>query len=256
MKKIIWIGLFLWIAGMGLDAAFASPPQAASPSSSHREIQVCLELMNLQGMDDEADDSMELPPLKSEKKSTPQAAVPPGPKSSAGTVPYSGKAAASPDSQGSAGLSPLLLSPPGTDEEMEKLPMKPLAGSRGDEPGETGVSTRNLPGELKSPEPVDMPGQGLKMPSSVGRGSGQPVDAPEIPLLTGQGSGSSSGFAEDAARGGLTLKPAGAGSPGRRGKPAGAVFAADAPGAMDSFGGTEMDDKLIAIYEKYYKNRK
>jgi hypothetical protein len=259
MKKIVWIGLMLWSAGTGLDAAHASWPQGASPSSGGKEIQVCLELMDLEGTNDEAEDSMELPPLKSEKKSKPQGATPLGTKSSAGTdgaAPYSGKAAAVPDARGPVGLTPILLSPPGTDEEMEKLPMKPLAGPSGDEPGETGVSTRNLPGELKSPEPVDMPGQGLKMPSSAGKGAVQPVDAPEIPLLTGQGSGSSRGSAGDAPRGALTLKPAKAGSPGPGEKPAGAVLAADVPGPMDPLGGSELDDKLIAIYEKYYKNRK
>jgi hypothetical protein len=258
MKKIVWIGLILWSAGIGLDAAHASRPQGATASPGGKEIRVCLELMDLEGEESDEDGSMELPPLKSEKKGRPQDGPAPGPKTTSGkegTGSYAGKGD-QPDSRGSVGLTPVLLGPPGSEEDLEKLPMKPLAGTQDDERAETGVSTGDLPGGLKSPEPADIPGQGLRIPSSAGSGTVRPVDAPEIPLLSGQGSESSTWEEGDAPRGAPVLKPAKVASPGRTGKPAGGVVAADVPEAMDPFGGSELDDKLIAIYEKYYKNRR
>ena len=77
----------------------------------------------------------------------------------------------------------------------------------------------------------------------------------DYPLLADETSGMKEPT-DDSSGGALTLKPS---QPASGGEKARAMAAYPLPGDMDSLTepfGNEIDEKLIAIYEKYYKNRK
>ena len=203
------------------------------------------------------DESMELPPLKSEGQKEP--AQSPGLRlktqpSSSDRSPYSGRAKAVPEPSGSPPLSPIILSRPAAKDGPEKLPLKPVSTDRADERPEDATTVGKLPADLKPLSPVEAPGRGLKMSPAGRKAAPGPFAAPEIPLLAEDQKGPMA-FGEDSPRKALTLKPASASSQASGGGDAG-VYTLGTLNVMDQTSGSDMDEKLIAIYEKYYKDRK
>jgi hypothetical protein len=258
MKKAVLFCLVLWGAADAVAAAAAVLPEGLPQTAGARDSRICLDLMDLGGSEGGGEDSMELPPMKGELKpaaetgSSLKLKTPTEPSSSRA---YSGEPLTIPEPDASPGLSPLILSQPGTNGEIEKLPMKPLGGGMDTVPDAPGVSVGQMPSELKSLEPLEAPGTGLKMSTSGRAKAPAPFESPEIPLLADESPGLKD-IPDDSTRGALSLKPLQPAS--RRGEPktvAAYPVTADL-GSPDQPFGNQLDEKLIAIYEKFYKTRK
>jgi len=261
MKKAILFCLVLWGGADVLAAAAAVPREGREPASSGSDARICLELMDLGGNGEGGEDAMELPPMKGEKKSAPGAGADLGlkpPSRAAEPKAYTGKPLTVPGADTSPGLSPMILTRPAGGGEIQKLPMKPMDEDLETVPDLPGASAGRMSSELKPLEPVTSPSTGLKM-STTGR-SGTPAsfDSPEIPLLAEDEPGPK-GAAADSGGAALSLKPAAPASGAQ--KPPLQVRAAvpDSGGLLEggvSPFGNELDEKLIAIYERFYKTRK
>jgi hypothetical protein len=249
MKKIAWIWILLFIVSLPNAALAVVSQHDSQPGVTDGDVRLCLELMELDGTDGDADESMELPPMKSEQMQEPAR----GPGLQLKTSPGNDPGLAAPEPAGGPRLSPLILPRPASVDDPEKLPLKPLATDREEEQREDGATMGKLQGELKPLSPVDAPGGGLKMTTSGSRDAPAPFAAPEIPLLAEDQKGPGA-IGQEASPAALSLKPARVTSPAPAGGEAD-LFALGSMNAAEQPFGSELDEKLNAIYEKFYKNR-
>jgi len=257
MKKSAWtwVGLLLLVVFSVPLGAAASLDRPAAPSQGvGTEVRLCQGLMSLGG-EGGSEDSMDLPPLKSEKRAEPSAATGLRLKQTApATEPAAAarrepKAPAAPPGD-PPGLSPMILTGSGGAEEPAPLRLKPSTAQKPEATPVAASPRLDMPHELKPLSPAAAPVTGLKIAPSGPVAPPEPVATPDIPLLaeepaapkaTGKPSSGTT----------LTLKQAGGSKPAA---PPGAytLGGLSKPGASL---GQDGDAKLIAIYEKYYKNR-
>jgi len=253
MKSIVWTWRVLVCVAFPLVVS-ASPVRGAHErvfGDGQGDGRLCLELMELGEGQGDGDNAMELPPLKSERTQVPPAQPALRLKSLPGEENRAPGSSRDPGVPPSSVLSPSLLSGPGGRTGSEKPSLKALVPDRGRE----GVGAgERMPGELKPPEPVAAPGGGLKLAPAGRRDVAGPLGVPEIPLLRDDPKDPAA-FDGDSGRKALTLKPARASTPEVGGGPQASAFPVLAGAPAQPFG-SDLDDRLLAVYEKYYKNRK
>jgi hypothetical protein len=240
---VLLLTVFLF-SGLGVDSIRG---QTVEPVSEKRTL-VALDLMDLEIPGEEAGDEMALPPIQSSDRPDPEPALPadsPKPPE-AGNIPSDFPPVSRSAPSSPPGLAPFLLEEPGLRGGQPPSEIEPSPEAS------PATLSDEFPAELKAVPPPPSRAERLKLPTDMDSRAPERGDAPEIPLLEGEGVGQQAPLGQDSS---LTMKPL----PDLRGS-TGAGFSATPSRSgrrpRDTLQVSEdIDARLIDLYEKYYKDR-